>query len=101
MESPFGYYDCSATVQAACYDGLVDSLMTRFIRRIGLCAKICDEIGAVGERRSLDLFSMLALSLKALSKSIGLAVAKVTDRSREMIPITFFMRFSFMFLNGN
>ena len=68
MESPFGYYDCSATVQAACYDGLVDSLMTRFIRRIGLCAKICDEIGAVGERRSLDLFFDVGAFLEGFVK---------------------------------
>lgn len=100
MESPFRYYDRSAAVQAACQDGPVDSLMARFIRRIRLCTEVCDEVGTFGERGPLDLFSILALSLKALSKSIGLAVARVTDRSREMIPITFFMRFSFMFLNG-
>lgn len=97
VECTFGNYNRATAIQATCYDSLVDCLMAGSIRGVGFGTEVRNEIRLFWERCFLDLFSIFALSLKALSKSIELAVANVVERSREIIPSTFFMRFQFYF----
>ena len=63
----------------------------------GLAPKSVMRYVCLGKDVFLICFSIFVLSLKALSKSIELAVANVAERSREIIPSTFFMRFQFYF----
>ena len=91
VECTFWNYNRTTTIQATCNDSLVDCFMAGSIRGVGFGAEVRNEIRLFGERCFLDLLFNLC------TKSIELAVANVAERSREIIPSTFFMRFQFYF----
>ena len=97
VECTFWNYNRTTTIQATCNDSLVDCFMAGSIRGVGFGAEVRNEIRLFGERCFLDLLFNLCTLLESLIEIIELAVANVAERSREIIPSTFFMRFQFYF----
>ncbi len=97
VECTFGHYNRTTTIQATCNDSLIDCLMAGSIRGVGLGTEVRNEIRLFWERCFLDLLFNLCTLLESLIEIIELAVANVAERSREIIPSTFFMRFQFYF----
>ena len=94
VECTFWNYNRTTTIQATCNDSLVDCFMAGSIRGVRFGAEVRNEIRLFGERCFLDLLFNLCTLLESL---IEMAVANVAERSREIIPSTFFMRFQFYF----
>ena len=97
VECTFWNYNRTTTIQATCNDSLVDCFMAGSIRGVGLGTEVRNEIRLFWERCFLDLLFNLCTLLESLIEIIELAVANVAERSREIIPSTFFMRFQFYF----
>ena len=66
VECTFGNYNRTTTIQATCYDSLVDCFMTGSIRGVGLGAEVRNEIRLFGERCFLDLLFNLCTLLESL-----------------------------------